>query len=126
MWRWLTKLRHSCDREKHIEAIRFQCNEEGFCVELDGIKLQQLCWQDVHEITAYRYNGTRLDQITIVFHTFSDDGHIEAKEESHGWNEVVDEMLKVFPTISHDWRFEVAGPPSWPAVPQFTSLYKRY
>ena len=125
MWRWISKLLLPLGREQRIYTCRLQRIEDGFSVERDGITLQRLCWQDVNEITAYRYNGTRTDQITIVFHTSGDDGHTEAMEESNGWSEVVAGMLMAFPTISRDWRFEVEGPPTWPAVPQFTTLYKR-
>ena len=110
MWQRVQRFLAFFCRDQIREPEKLRRVEDGFCVERQGLISQRVRWGDVRKITAYRYNGTRMDQMTVVFHVPSDDGWVEAKEESVGWSEVVEGMLRAFPTISRDWRFDVQGP----------------
>ena len=109
----------------HASTAGLQVVPGGFVLSSDGQVLDQVVWDEVREIVAYRYNGPRLDMIALMFHLPGDAHTVQINEEAEGWSQVTDAMLRAFPSLSRDWHFDVRPTtPPFP-YPEFKVLFRR-
>ena len=96
----------------------------GFIVRHDGEFVGAVQWDQVREISAYRYAGPSREIVSLVFSIKGDLPEIEINEESPGWEQLVAAMIESFPSIPSNWSETLGAPSSLSGDPQRTVLFE--
>lgn len=89
---------------------RISLDPSGFTIEKSGKIAAQISWSDVKEIIAFKRDLFAYDLICLGFRTKDDDTFWEVDEQCIGYNELLAELEKQFPSIRTDWFAQVAHP----------------
>jgi hypothetical protein len=91
------------------EAI--QLKSDGFVMRRDDRIIAELRWDDIGEIVAFKRDLIGVDLICLEFRLKSQrDIVFEANEEVPGYDLLVKELERVFPTMDRGWWEAVAKP----------------
>lgn len=86
----------------------------------DGSPPRQFAWDDVDEVTTFKRDLATYDVICLSFN--ADGLWHEVWESDDGWEQLVERMHVVFPSIPPDWYAEVMLPAF---APSHRSLWQR-
>ncbi len=105
------------EREKCLG--QFEYFDYGFRVT-ENLKLTEINWMDIQEITAYKVDLYTVDEIRIAI--ASDKSNITISEETPGYFVFKETIKNIFPDSDKDWEHRVIMPAF---AENLTIIYKR-
>ena len=94
---------------KHPKITRVEASDHGLTVWSNDRTRQALEWSSIEKIFTYKVDCYAYDSIWLAFVVGKNEIHIH--EEADGFEQLVQRMLTVFPSVDREWYATVMQPP---------------
>jgi hypothetical protein len=83
--------------------------DDGFDLVASGQGREEIRWERVREIVAYRREPGGADRMCLGFRVTASDEYIEVPETARGYAELLPRLYEAFPKIDRDWWKDIAA-----------------
>ena len=117
---FLNEIGNRITRSQRDSGMLIKVTSEGYSLHSRQKLIENLIWNEVFSIVAYKRDFLTEDQICIRFQC--GDAVHEVNEDMEGFDSLTSMLPEVFPDILPEWREAVVQPAF---APQVTLLWKR-